>query len=371
MAQSRWLKSGRVKFDPSNVNREDGIIHDVIMCQAGPAKGHGIHLEPEFISDVVEYAKANYTNIGLKARFGHPSMSNDALGTEMGKFHDFRLREDQAIADLHLYKASENSPTHPGMRSWMLDMAEEDPAAIMSSIVFSEDYYYKYDDNGNKVIVENALSGEKNDKLFVKLKSLHFCDIVDEGAATDKLFSAELNKDKFAVIATEFLNEHPEVDQFVRNNPDKIVEFVENRKNDYSFNKTINQKSMKFKSTMLAILAFLGFSQKVAEEDLPEVKEDHLEQLNAELERLNTALTEKETFLADLERQNTELNSQVSELETSLADEQAAFAAFKEEAASDPSIAQGSDTILGGEPKEMAPWNQEGFGYAEKFAAGK
>lgn len=366
MSKERWLKSGRVNLESSQVDRENGIIKNVIMCQAGEAKGHGFVLDQEFISDVVTYANRHHSEIGMKARFGHPSMSNETLGTEMGRFHNFRQKDDQAIADLHLYDSADKSPTRPGMKDWILSMAEEDPNAIMCSIVFKEEYFFAFDKEGNKVVIdEPEYSGMQ--PVYAKLGELMFCDIVDQGAATDRLFSVQLNKDKFAVIATEFLNEHPELDEFVKNNPDKIIEFVNKRKNNYSLNS--KSKQMKFKSTMLAILAFLGFSQKVAEEDLPEVKEDHLEQLNEELARLQNAHTELTNQLNEATEQNNALTARVEELESDLANERSAFEAFRQKAAADPSLPQGTDTVTGGREKQMAPWNQEGFAYAEKYAA--
>ena len=121
------------------------------------------------------------------------------------------------------------------MAEWILSMAEEDPTAIMSSIVFKPDYYYQYDEDGNKVRVwyydeeGNYVRANRKMKIYVALKELLFCDIVDQGAATDKLFSEQFNSDKFAVVATQFLNDHPEIDRFVREQPDTVAAFIAGR----------------------------------------------------------------------------------------------------------------------------------------------
>lgn len=239
------LKSGRVDFArTARVDAEQGVLHGVILCQVGEAKGHGVHLEQSFIEEGIDYAVKHYANRGMKARFGHPSMSNETLGTEMGRFKDFRVEEDRMVADLHLFKSANLSPTQPGMRDWMISMAQEDPQAIMCSIVFSTKGYYQRSADGKKYAITRKYSDDRGyywesddpayrydpkGKIFVSLKKLLFCDIVDEGAATDRLFSAEVNSEKFSVIATDFLNNYPQVDQFIREHPEKLLSFLSAR----------------------------------------------------------------------------------------------------------------------------------------------
>ena len=242
--ETRWFKSGKVDFsNSSKIDSENGIITGVIMCQVGEALGHGVWLEQEFINDGIAYAQKHHTEKGMKARFGHPSMSNETLGTEMGRFKNFRVEGEKMVADLHLFESADLSPTQPGMKKWMLSMAMEDPAAIMCSIVFKIGSYYQRDPNGNKYDIEYKRQGysgfwvskdkkykfDPEGKIYVSLKELMFCDIVDQGAATDKLLSAQFNSEKFSVIATEFLNEHPEIDAFLQEQPDKLIEFINKR----------------------------------------------------------------------------------------------------------------------------------------------
>lgn len=233
---TRWLKSGRVNFaETERTDDENGILYGVIMCQVGEAKGHDVHLEQEFIDAGIAYAQKYHGDKGMKARFGHPGMSNETLGTEMGRFKNFRVVDDKMVADLHLYKSANLSPTQPGMRDWMLSMAEEDPEAIMCSIVFTVDHYYQYDGDGKKIKIwyytedGDWVTANSQMKVYVALKELMFCDIVDQGAATDKLFSEDLNSDKFAVIATQFFNEYPQIEEFIQEHPEKIFDFLSQR----------------------------------------------------------------------------------------------------------------------------------------------
>lgn len=229
----RWFKSqpASPQFEVGNVDVENGTITDVVMCQVGEAKGHGVHLEQSFIDDLVAYAQEHFSEAGLKARFSHPAMCSSPMGTQLGMFKNFRVRENQAIADLHLLESADKSPTNPGMREWMLSMAQEQPDFVMSSIVFAQKGLYQYDDEGKRVDLETNRWGEPMDydrdkEVFVVMGSLYYCDLVEAGAATDNLFSARFNQDKFAVQVVDFLQEKPELLNFLKRKPEVIAGFA-------------------------------------------------------------------------------------------------------------------------------------------------
>ncbi|MFN3758458.1 MAG: hypothetical protein ACK4SF_04505 [Algoriphagus aquaeductus] len=330
---SKLFKSGRISFAASKeagskVNAETRIISDVILCQVGEAKGHGVHLEQSFIEAGIAYAQKHYTKIGMKCRFGHPAMSNDALGTEVGKFHNFRVVDDKMVADLHIYASANLSPTHPGAGDWILSMAEEDPSAIMCSIVFTVDHFYQYHE-GKAYEVEPDYSHSRsrwkstskdheynpNEPVYVALGELWATDLVDEGAATDKLFSATVNPDKFAVIATQFLDEHPKIAEFLGKQPHKLQEFL----TKYQSLKTNTEPmKIKFQKAWAFALAFFGLAE-TKEEDLPEVTAEHVEKLSAECTRLSDALgqaiKDKEALSAQVEALGTDKTNLTAEVE--------------------------------------------------------
>lgn len=228
----RWFKSNPLplSFSPEQIDEENGIISDVVVCEVGQAKGHGVSLELSFIEKLVNYCVTHFSSAGLKARFGHPSMSDSTMGAQLGHFKNFRVRDNQAIADLHLLASAELSPTKPGMRSWMLSMAKEATDFVMSSIVFSEKALYQYDDEGTRVIIERDDWGEftaayADKEVFVEFNQIHYTDMVEAGAATNSLFSQQFNRDKFAVQAVEFVQDNPELHKFLKANPAKLVEF--------------------------------------------------------------------------------------------------------------------------------------------------
>ena len=242
LSEIRRFKSAPLTLKPANdatplsIDTENGIIRNVVMAQAGPAKGHGVHLEQSFIDALVAYDQKYFGESGLKARFDHPALCDGTMGTQLGKFTNFRVVEDKAVADLTLLDAANKSPKHPQMKAWVMEMAAESPDFIMSSIVFAAGGTYQYDADGEKVQVwKKDKDGKVNHmneydetkgNLFIELDRHFYTDLVEAGAATDSLFSEQFNEDKFGVQAVEFFEENSEMLTFLQSNPTKIVEFL-------------------------------------------------------------------------------------------------------------------------------------------------
>jgi len=233
---TRWFKSAPTpgNFTSDQIDVENGIIRDVVMVQEGPAKGHGVSVEASFIDDIVAYDIKHFSQTGLKARFGHPSASNETMGTQLGIFTDFRKRvvngKAEEIANLQLLSAADDSPTHPGMRTWVLKMAQERPDFLMSSIVFSGKSEYQRTPDGAKHQLRRNEDGSTNKKseygpVFIEFGEHYFTDIVEQGAATESLFSNQVNLHLFVAKADQFLEDHPEITAFIKSHPEKVSAF--------------------------------------------------------------------------------------------------------------------------------------------------
>jgi len=255
----RWLKSNPValQFNSDQIDRDNGIIRDVIIVEAGAAKGHGVHLEESFIEHLINYDQQHFSDTGNKARFGHPSMSDSTMGTQMGYFRNFRKEEGRGIADLHLLKSADKSPTKPQMREWMLSMADEATDFVMCSIVFKPSGYYQYDpEDGSRVDLETSSWGRprvkfENERVYVDFNEEkgarhYYTDLVESGAATNSLYGQQFNQDKFAVRTIEWLQENPDILQFIRSNPHKILEMCESLEIPISTNMNQPQNERSF-----------------------------------------------------------------------------------------------------------------------------
>jgi hypothetical protein len=313
----RWLRSLPVQsFAAGQIDEENGIIHDVVMVEEGPAKGHGVHLESEFVTDLVAYDIRVFGSRGVPARFGHPGASDNTMGMQMGHYQNIRKRKGdkgqmQAIGDLHLLDAAEISPSKPNMKSYVLRMAKEAPDFMMSSIVFKASKYYQKKDNGHKHYVNFDEFGDPinllpDKKVFVEFGETgqhYFTDLVDKGAATDSLFSAQANPHLFVSQAQIFFSEQPALLEFVKNNPAKVLEFLTNIGVAFPA-----PEHTKF--TMASLTDYLFGTKKEAPEG---VNADELAALKTEFEAVKGDIASLKT---ELQTSNGKVTSLTAELKT-------------------------------------------------------
>jgi hypothetical protein len=332
--KTKWFKSDRVNTPElaKNVNAEKGILTGVVLCQEGESKGHGTHLEKSFIQDIVKLSVGRK----IKSRFGHPSMSNEALGTYLGNFENVRYRETnegigQAIGDLHLAQSSKESP-NGNLWNYVTKAATEHPDMFGSSIVFRPGENYYYNSKGKKVLADYYTAKEAKDnedgKVYETITELLATDLVDEGAATDSLFSAAsfFNSEAFAVKATQFLDENPQIFEFLEQNPKKIEPFVElylKNKSKKSAMKTtdINKKSAfeQFKELGQKVFG-TSFSATVTEDNSETEQEEETEteaEKKSSAENVQLAAIQKAT--AELQVKNEALEKSNAEFEAKIA----------------------------------------------------
>jgi hypothetical protein len=183
------------------IDRERGIIRGASAIQAVEALGHDLLVDDVALGQVVKLGNAAPN--GVKVRYTHPGMCSDGLGKLLGRQRDFRIEGDKAVGDIHLAAVSATSP-EGDLRGYVLDLAEEDPAAFAMSIVFLGHSVWKL--KGGKEIRSDDPSLRREGPYgytyerpedatteipFARVESLHASDIVDEPAANrDGLFGA-------------------------------------------------------------------------------------------------------------------------------------------------------------------------------------
>lgn len=126
-------------------------------------------VDEQTLAQVVEFGNA--PNKGLKARFTHPSMSNDGFGKYLGRWTNFRIQGDSAYADLQLSESSFDTPSGD-LGTYVMDLAEEDPEAFGVSAA-TELAASMYQDPADGA-----------DTMPLRLDGLRAVDFVDEPAAT-------------------------------------------------------------------------------------------------------------------------------------------------------------------------------------------
>ena len=271
MIRTPYTEKGRV-------DSELGAIYGVSVNTVGEAKGHGVWLEQSFVEDVAELGNA--LKQGLKARFGHPNMCSTALGTFIGRFKNFRVENNQCIADLYLSNEAKDTP-HGNLYDYVLGMAENESDMFGTSIVFTVGEQYQLNDAGEKIVDE--MLWDDGRKVFVTCDKLHACDVVDDPAANpDGLFST-FNTKSLAAQVTEFLDTHPMVFEMIDKEPEAMEEFTarykeyKNKKEDIEMSDAPKENEEVVESLETAesveVVEELEAVEEVAEETAESVEE--------------------------------------------------------------------------------------------------
>lgn len=215
------------KSSAVNVDRENGILKNTCIAQFGENKNDSF-FDELFLADIVKFG--NEAD-GIKSRFGHPNMCGTSFGSFIGRYKNFNIQNNNVFADLHLDPITKKTQVEGKgimMFDYIVDMAESNPDMFGNSIhIYSECY-------------EKEIDGKM--QILHKLDKFKACDLVDDPAATDTLFSD--NKD-LGVIVTQFLDTNPQIFNTISKQPAIIQDFFERYAN-YSNRKSLINFNMSF-----------------------------------------------------------------------------------------------------------------------------
>jgi hypothetical protein len=318
------------------IDPEKGIIRGVKVCSEGDIRGHGVYANAKFIRDVTRLGKEHEP--GVKARFGHPNMCATALGTYLGRYHNYRTNIEEregfpenkrhhTVADLHLDETSKNLPQLGNAWDYIINLANTSPDMFGNSIVFTpgkDQVVTEKDEEGNSKVIRHDAT----------IEALHATDLVDEPAAVEGLFSRFADED-LAMQVTLFLDHHPEVYDLAINHPDMVDTFLEKYKS-YKIKKEMSEKSKdvrtifdKMKDAFLSVFKVEGQEEinvpaevkdKMSEFDnkLKELESEN-ESLSTELDGIKDAIAEKDAKIQELTdsitAKESEIATKVTELE--------------------------------------------------------
>ncbi len=253
---ARGIQTGKEGVD-RNVQHEKGkgaIFGYAVITKGRLSEQDVRDWEMDDISLDSVVALGNQSKIGLKSRFGHPNMSGEALGTFLGRARNFRKDGDIVRADLYIDETAYKTP-NGDLATYVMDLAETDPEAFGSSLVFDCEFEYRLEKDGTK-----KKDGAGNDlPALVRFTKLYASDVVDDPAATQGMFGKFFNSSvELSAKATEFLDK-------LLNNPDaveKVTAFlnryrvnreqdIDNNNNNNKNNKEKEVVNMEFKDITL------------------------------------------------------------------------------------------------------------------------
>lgn len=211
----RWFSTGFQVGGVGAVDGEKHILQDAVVIRTGEALGHDLWIDDAFCQSVVAMsAEGKFATSGIKARFGHPNMCGEALGTFLGRWRNLRTDDaGRVIGDLHLSSVAAESP-RGDLRNYIEELAAKEPEHFGASIVFARDVetelqFTEANSNETDGFKSPDPANEQNLR-HARLSELHAADLVDEPAATDGMFSG-LAGTALAAQVTEWLDLHPEV----------------------------------------------------------------------------------------------------------------------------------------------------------------
>ena len=193
-----------------NVDKENGIIKNVSIVNHGKNK-NGTYFNDQFLADIV--TKGNEQKQGVKSRFGHPNMCSNSLGTFLGRYKNFKIKEKGVYADLHLDPVTKQKQVDGGgisMFDYVIQMAENNPDMF-----------------GNSIHINSEIYEEKVGDVYFnshKLESLIASDLVDDPAATENLFA---NSNDLGIAVTDFLDNNPTIFDVIQRDSSILDDFFD------------------------------------------------------------------------------------------------------------------------------------------------
>ena len=211
--EPKWLRA-QTSGAPAGVDREAKRINGYVVAQLGPFKtpGRG-EFDLKSLKSIVSLMRGNLG--GTKVHFQHPTLSDDGLGKYLGRAVNPRLDDDRVRADLHFADSAFSTPSGD-LATYIMDLAEEDPGALSSSLQLQTELEYRL--NKDKTAATDE-QGEPLPPLWRPLK-IHGSDIVAVGDAVDDLLSIDTDAlpDSFVWRGCELL------DRVFKGQPRHVVE---------------------------------------------------------------------------------------------------------------------------------------------------
>ena len=234
------------------IDAEKGVIYGVVLAQKGMNK-NGTYFSERFLNELKDKGEERGY---IKARFGHPTMCNNSLGSYIGRYKNFRVEDEKLFGDLYLDEIAKDTNVEGRgitMYDYIMRMAQSNSDMFGNSIVILANY----------VIEEYEEDGEKKEADGHELIEWISSDLVDDPAATDSLFHSS---NDLGVRFAEFLDENPEVFEILEKDPNILGDFF-SRYEAYLGRKN-NKNNMEKKKGVFARALMAMFGKSLFDVDL-------------------------------------------------------------------------------------------------------
>ena len=316
--------------EPVQVSRTDGDysagkLTGVSLIAQGEALGHDMWIDDVTLQQVAKYA--NQSNNGIKSRFTHPSMSADGMGRHLGRLKNVRVEGEKVVGDLHFAQSAHSTP-EGDLAEYVMQLAEEDPAAAGLSIVFEHDREAEQEYMSEHTTDSFESPDEKNMRNLphVRLEKLRAADIVDEPAANPEgLFDRQglaRDVDDLLTYAAGFSDTKPKALAFGVD-ADRASQFLRRWLDRHQFSIVPRDQEIPEMSEKPEVVEAVASDSAPAAESF--TREDFLSELSAYVDRFGSENGQK-WFSEGIEleealgRQCETLSEQVEQLKSELSD---------------------------------------------------
>ena len=194
------FRTDAIRDQPQRVDRQANVIYGASMMQVGDLNEGDSRpwtVDMETLQQALNLAQQSRS--GVKARFTHPNMSSDGMGSYLGRWANWRIEGETLRADLHIADAAFTSP-QGDLGNYVMDLAEADPGAFGVSLA-------PRNDTANLQAFERRENPKPGDRWPIRIAALKAADVVDEPAATrGGFFSLDADLRNLPSQATALLN---------------------------------------------------------------------------------------------------------------------------------------------------------------------
>lgn len=194
--ESSWLKVA-TDAPAIGVDRANRAIMGAVIAQEGPFRETPPRgeFDEKSLKMIIKLMKAHPN--GLKSRFGHPSLSDDAAGSAIGRWTEPRMdsvlvsrggeKVELMAVRANLFLDASAGPVNPNgdLAEYLMTVAESDAGLISTSLVLQVEEEFRLRKDGTR---ETDEEGTPLPPLWRPIW-LHASDITDEGAAVDQILS--------------------------------------------------------------------------------------------------------------------------------------------------------------------------------------
>ena len=212
-------------LDGSRIDKEKDMLYGVTAMMSGvEATGHGVMADLTTLQMMAELGNANPK--GIRGRFGHPAMSENATGKQVQVADNFSVVGNKLVHDSDLLSSARKSPAFSrDPVDFIMHVAEFHPTEFGESVVVSADTVWTLEDGREMPVVvywpgeygypdltgfrdvefdnEDRPTTATTDLPVMRPYTFHYVDFVNEGALThDGMFSVA--EEVFAGHSSEY-----------------------------------------------------------------------------------------------------------------------------------------------------------------------